>query len=452
MPYKPVGADETGHFPPRVTAALNATILDKIKTDSVPKWKATTAYLAGDKVVSPSGDVVSAKVDFTSGASFNAANWNFSTTFLGAAGTKTDTAAGVFDWQNNSTSGYLVHARTGPLSTSSVAALAIGTDLGAGNGLLISHKNTGIGILATGQPGSGRIAEITSRGSGAGFWVNVQAGGAPVQVNARDGAGFADGVANGTTTFTSATAAFTGSDVGASIAQLTSKGTTDPFGCIAPGTTIASVTNSTTVVLSQPSTASGTAVLFNVAGRVPALTQALFRVMDTNLITEIAKFTRGGALFYGADVSSVPITAQGKAGQTGKIFAAMKDGDATPVLAVNPDGSVATTSGTFFNNAGVLGADPLTATTYSSHASLIGVRAGAGTGDNFQARGNGSTPLSRFNKDGVLMTKVTTAPADADLNSGEVAIYFDSTNGAAKLKIKAKQADGTVRTGEVALA
>jgi hypothetical protein len=58
---------------------------------------------------------------------------------------------------------------------------------------------------------------------------------------------------------------------------------------------------------------------------------------------------------------------------------------------------------------------------------------------------------SRFNKDGVFMTKVTTAPADGDLTSGEVALYFDSTNGAAKLKIKAKQADGTVRTGEVAL-
>lgn len=50
--------------------ALNATF--------VPKWKATTAYLAGDKVLNPNGDVVSAKVNFTSGASYNAANWNLS--------------------------------------------------------------------------------------------------------------------------------------------------------------------------------------------------------------------------------------------------------------------------------------------------------------------------------------------------------------------------------------
>lgn len=61
-------------------AALNATY--------VPRWKATTAYLAGDKVLSPAGDVVSAKVDFTSGASYSAANWDLSTTY----------ATGVADW------------------------------------------------------------------------------------------------------------------------------------------------------------------------------------------------------------------------------------------------------------------------------------------------------------------------------------------------------------------
>ncbi|KRE72573.1 hypothetical protein [Arthrobacter sp. Soil762] len=47
----------------------------------LPKWKATTAYLAGDKVLNPTGDVVSAKVDFTSGASYSSANWDLSTTY-----------------------------------------------------------------------------------------------------------------------------------------------------------------------------------------------------------------------------------------------------------------------------------------------------------------------------------------------------------------------------------
>lgn len=54
-------------------AALSATF--------VPKWKATTAYLAGDAVLSPSGDTVMAKANFTSGSSFNASNWNYSPTY-----------------------------------------------------------------------------------------------------------------------------------------------------------------------------------------------------------------------------------------------------------------------------------------------------------------------------------------------------------------------------------
>jgi len=47
---------------------------------------------------------------------------------------------------------------------------------------------------------------------------------------------------------------------------------------------------------------------------------------------------------------------------------------------------------------------------------------------------------------------VHAAPADGDLAAGECALWFDQTNGAAKLMIKAKQADGTVKTASVALA
>jgi lysophospholipase L1-like esterase len=55
----------------QTATALNATY--------VPKWKPNTAYLAGDAVVSPAGDTVTAKINFTSGASYSAANWNAST-------------------------------------------------------------------------------------------------------------------------------------------------------------------------------------------------------------------------------------------------------------------------------------------------------------------------------------------------------------------------------------
>lgn len=54
------------------TTELNATY--------VPKWKANTAYLAGDAVLTPTGDTATAKANFTSGASFNAANWNYAPT------------------------------------------------------------------------------------------------------------------------------------------------------------------------------------------------------------------------------------------------------------------------------------------------------------------------------------------------------------------------------------
>lgn len=45
----------------------------------VPAWKASTSYTAGQRVIAPSGDIVSAKVNFTSTATYSATNWNAST-------------------------------------------------------------------------------------------------------------------------------------------------------------------------------------------------------------------------------------------------------------------------------------------------------------------------------------------------------------------------------------
>jgi len=60
-------------------------ILDKPVTPAsigaVAKWKANTAYLAGAPVLNPAGDMVTAKIDFTSGATYDAANWNISATY-----------------------------------------------------------------------------------------------------------------------------------------------------------------------------------------------------------------------------------------------------------------------------------------------------------------------------------------------------------------------------------
>jgi lysophospholipase L1-like esterase len=48
----------------------------------VQKWKPLTAYLTDQPVVNPSGDVVKAKVAFTSGAAYDATNWTGSAVFV----------------------------------------------------------------------------------------------------------------------------------------------------------------------------------------------------------------------------------------------------------------------------------------------------------------------------------------------------------------------------------
>lgn len=73
------------------------------------------------------------------------------------------------------------------------------------------------------------------------------------------------------------------------------------------------------------------------------------------------------------------------------------------------------------------------------------------TVDILRVTNNSSTIHHRFNKDGYSVTAKTSAPADADLSAGELAMWFDSTAGAAKAMFKGKNASGTVVTGSVSL-
>jgi hypothetical protein len=50
-----------------------------------------------------------------------------------------------------------------------------------------------------------------------------------------------------------------------------------------------------------------------------------------------------------------------------------------------------------------------------------------------------------------VVTAVNAAPDDSLIAAGQAALWFDQTNGAAKLMVKAKQADGTVRSAAIAL-
>ncbi|HEY0567433.1 MAG TPA: hypothetical protein VGD13_04775, partial [Xanthobacteraceae bacterium] len=69
----------------------------------------------------------------------------------------------------------------------------------------------------------------------------------------------------------------------------------------------------------------------------------------------------------------------------------------------------------------------------------------------FEAQDSAGAVKSGMNKAGYIFTVLNAAPADADLSANQAMIWFDSTNGAAKLMIKGKTADGTVVSGSVPL-
>lgn len=62
-----------------------------------------------------------------------------------------------------------------------------------------------------------------------------------------------------------------------------------------------------------------------------------------------------------------------------------------------------------------------------------------------------ATVYATVSENGYFTTRKNAAPADAELVAGEAAYWFDSTNGASAFNIKAKQADGTVKTATIPL-
>lgn len=117
------------------------------------------------------------------------------------------------------------------------------------------------------------------------------------------------------------------------------------------------------------------------------------------------------------------------------------------------ENTLTTDAGVGIGAGGTLGATSLFARTNAAGQAGIVVRTGVGspTANMLDLQDWNDLTLSRFNKSGYFMTRKTSAPADADLATSEVAIWFDNASGAAKLKIKGKDSGGTVRTGEVVL-
>lgn len=211
-----------------------------------------------------------------------------------------DGTAGVFDLEHDDATGYLFHLVAGPNSGAGTYMIGIGTDQGSGGGLVASVKAAGPGIVVAHNP-SATGAGLSILGySAANFPLRVDqyVGAKPSVFTAQTGAGFGDGVATASsTTFTSATAAFTAGDVGVAITQLTSQPGA-PAGAIPAGTTIASVTNGTTVVLSQAAAASATGLNFLVAGRsIGATTPEITQYQGLTAAQKIFKaYTPGSAL------------------------------------------------------------------------------------------------------------------------------------------------------------
>lgn len=50
-----------------------------------------------------------------------------------------------------------------------------------------------------------------------------------------------------------------------------------------------------------------------------------------------------------------------------------------------------------------------------------------------------------------LTSFLTSAPADASLSPGQFKLWLDATPGTTKLMVKAKDSNGTVRTGSITL-
>jgi hypothetical protein len=370
-----------------------------------------------------------------------------------------DNKNGALDWRHEGTTGYLTHFVMGSSSQSLAGCYAAGTDLGSGDGFFVSHKNSGAGIRGVGQGGSSILQYMIGYSKSTLYNGEIFKDNQGMKLFAKIGAGFGDGVAtSGSTTFTSATAAFTGADVGASISQTTTKGTLNVTGTIPSGTTIVSVTNATTVVLSAAATASGTGINFLIGGRAPTSTQQLFTIYDTNGTSKRYEFALGkytGVVPHSIqsnDAAAQSLLVTAAVGQTSEIFTVLKDGSGSGALSVTANGTVAARFGSSLTNAGNTAANAVGITNNGTTTHSLYITRGASqTGDQISLRDSGGALQSRFNKDGVIMTKAA-APADADVTTGELAFWFDSTSGAAKLMVKAKDAGGTIRTGSVTLA
>lgn len=373
-----------------------------------------------------------------------------------------DSRAGVLDWEFGAGApGYLLHFRAGTNSVSTEYAFAVGTDAGSGGGYLASLKNAnGVGFRVDQHPGAGVGISTTNKGPNPAQYTDLYVGGGGEMVGIKSGAGFSDGVVTGTTAqLTSASAAFVSGDIGATVTAEVPTATA--FATAAsPGNTVLTITavSAGVATLSGTPNAARTGIRFTLSGRLPATSQPIYRVFDTDsgsaLLYDFRKgYAKIAVPFIAMDAATVPLIAKGAASQTADLFQVQDSGGIQHVKVTNL-GKLFSAYSTQLNNAADATQTVAVVRNYgtTSGAPSLVVYQNVAADMQRWITNDGNTILSRVNKNGVYMTQVSTVPADADLVTGELALWFDKTAGAAKLMIKAKNASGTVVTGSVALA
>jgi hypothetical protein len=140
-----------------------------------------------------------------------------------------------------------VTSATALFNQSDVGATITGTGIPASTTIVSVQSATSATMSAAATATGSSLSIVITRVGG--DWIGLNYGTWQVIPAFNMGRSVTDGVTNGTTTVTSATAAFNSNDVGAIV------------GCVdlPAGTTIASVTNATTIVASVAATGSGTA-------------------------------------------------------------------------------------------------------------------------------------------------------------------------------------------------
>jgi len=261
--------------------------------------------------------------------------------------------------------------------------VGVGVDHAGAVGIEMSVKAAGTGIsLAQWGPGGTGIVS-SNRSANPIMASDLYTGlGSGIQIALKSGAYFNDGV------ITAGSTQLTSATAGFTSAD---NGKTIasawPYPNDLQAGTTATYVNSTTITLSKPALATRTGATFSVSGRLNADNQRMISLYDTDSTTPIFQVRRTYA------VLSVPL--QGKDAAT----------------------------------------------------SAFRIQAIAGQTADLQSWRDSNTNIqTRINKDGYVMTRKTSAPADADLQNGEMTVWFDPTPGTGGFRVKGKATDGSIIT------